>query len=422
MFTLASTDHEIECGDSGAWVVQDDKLCGMIIAASGLVPWAYMLPIECVFDDILLTVGGTNITIPSKEEIRNLARKSAFGPSSRLPTDGKGDSKTLSKSSLGSMMSMDTSSLSIPMESVHLRSSPHRSWYAKLPGRKNLDYTPSITTSSSLTLSSQMDYALRLHSYTNSSTIHHIYSRVQFKELGTYLLGAYDSPSQPSSFVESKSGGQSFLFLYELGAESPSRAQGFQSAADFAIVEKSLRSHTASLLFMQGYPSAEWLNTIGGTYHVDPGFYQHHLGSLCMAKGFDRPSMPSYSRDMIRLRITTIGRQDQSCLPSSLNRPVGLLREAAAEKMKEYHRKMKLLNGKAKLGDSIVRQFLSFDEGYFALEQNLTAWIRKRANGWIGRYPYLKALSLKVDIWNSHCVARHWQDVVSESRRSVADF
>lgn len=382
-----------------------------------------MLPIEGVFDDILLTVGGTNITIPSKEEVRNLGRRSVFGPPSRLPTDGKGDSETLSKSSLGSMMSMETSSLSIPTESVHLRSSPHTSWYETKPrSRKNLHYTPSTTTSSSLTLSSQMDYAQRLNSYTNSSTIHHIYPRVQFKELGKYLLGAYDSPLQRGSFAESKSRDQNFLTLYELSAEFPSRAQGFQSAEDFAIDEKSLRSKTTSLLFMQGYPSAKWLNTIGGTYHVDPGFYQHHLGSLCMAKGLDRPSMPSYSRDIIRLRITTIGRQDQSCLPSSLNRPVGLLREAAAEKMKEYHRKMKLVNGKAKLGDSVVRHFLPFDEGYFALEQNLTAWIRKRANGWVGRYPYLKALTPKADVWNSHCMARHWQNVVSKSRRTMADF
>ncbi|MCJ1426615.1 hypothetical protein MMC29_004518, partial [Sticta canariensis] len=49
--------HRLECGHSGALVVQDDKLCGIIIAASGLVPWAYMLPIVYVFDDILLTVG-----------------------------------------------------------------------------------------------------------------------------------------------------------------------------------------------------------------------------------------------------------------------------------------------------------------------------------------------------------------------------
>lgn len=143
---------------------------------------------------------------------------------------------------------------------------------------------------------------------------------------------------------------------------------------------------------MRGYPSPEWLNTIGETYQVDPGFYQSHLGSLCMTNLFDRPSTPSCSKDIVRWRITTVGRRDQSRLPSNLVQPIDLLRKVSADEMKEYHRKMRLWNKRTNLGDSIVRQFSPFDDGYFALEQDMTAWIRKRADGWIGNVNVLKYL------------------------------
>lgn len=39
-------------GDSGSWVVKDHKLCGYIFATLDPQPWAYMLSIEPVFDEI----------------------------------------------------------------------------------------------------------------------------------------------------------------------------------------------------------------------------------------------------------------------------------------------------------------------------------------------------------------------------------
>jgi hypothetical protein len=39
-------------GDSGSWVVQEGRLCGMIVAGSNSPPWAYMLLVEDVFSEI----------------------------------------------------------------------------------------------------------------------------------------------------------------------------------------------------------------------------------------------------------------------------------------------------------------------------------------------------------------------------------
>lgn len=313
--------------------------------------------------------------VPSKEEIQTFGKTPRFGPLRRSSTHGK---ETQTKSHFMNASLMDSRD-----EDISAYYSGNVPWsYTEPSDQKTLQYSPSPNTQTLLTLPSQMDYAQRLHEYANPFTLHHIYPGVRFKELGEYLLGAYDPQLQ-----ERRKRVQTFVTLYELSPESQSRVQAFQSAADFAKDEKSLPSKTTSLLFMQGYPSPEWLNIIGEMYHVDPGFYQDHLNSLYMTGHYDRPSMPSYSKDIIRLRITTIGRHDRSCLPRHQNQPIGLLRKDNTQKMKEYYRNIKIGNGRASPGDSIVRQFLSFDEGYFALEQNLTAWVRKCANGWIGCYP-----------------------------------
>jgi len=42
----------LDDGDSGSWVVRDHKLCGYIFARLDGAAWAYMVPIEPVFDEI----------------------------------------------------------------------------------------------------------------------------------------------------------------------------------------------------------------------------------------------------------------------------------------------------------------------------------------------------------------------------------
>jgi hypothetical protein len=68
-------------GDSGSWVIRDHKLCGYIFSRIQGQPWAYMLPIETVFEDIskvLSTDTHLRVRIPTAAEIsqkRELALK-----------------------------------------------------------------------------------------------------------------------------------------------------------------------------------------------------------------------------------------------------------------------------------------------------------------------------------------------------------
>ncbi|KAF2997479.1 hypothetical protein E8E14_004266 [Neopestalotiopsis sp. 37M] len=56
-------DRPLVPGDSGSWVLKDDKLYGHIFARRTLSPIAYMLPIECIFEDIRWCLNANSITL-----------------------------------------------------------------------------------------------------------------------------------------------------------------------------------------------------------------------------------------------------------------------------------------------------------------------------------------------------------------------
>ena len=66
-------------GDSGAWVTTENRLCGMVIAGSGSFPWAYMLPIDQIRDDIVAQFGAnTAVGLPSEEDLAMLSNGSGL--------------------------------------------------------------------------------------------------------------------------------------------------------------------------------------------------------------------------------------------------------------------------------------------------------------------------------------------------------
>ena len=66
-------------GDSGAWVTTENRLCGMVIAGGGSFPWAYMLPIDQIRDDIVAQFGAnTTVVLPSEEDLAVLSNGSGL--------------------------------------------------------------------------------------------------------------------------------------------------------------------------------------------------------------------------------------------------------------------------------------------------------------------------------------------------------
>ncbi|KAL8848300.1 MAG: hypothetical protein Q9221_006654 [Calogaya cf. arnoldii] len=67
---LITLERPLPLGSSGAWVTLEDKLCGHIIAVRQDLPWAYMLAIELMFDDIKLGLGTDDVRLPTNAEVQ----------------------------------------------------------------------------------------------------------------------------------------------------------------------------------------------------------------------------------------------------------------------------------------------------------------------------------------------------------------
>lgn len=59
----------IALGSSGAWVVRGDKLCGYIVAIREDMPWAYMVAIQSVLEDIGRRFKTDDVRLPKTTEI-----------------------------------------------------------------------------------------------------------------------------------------------------------------------------------------------------------------------------------------------------------------------------------------------------------------------------------------------------------------
>jgi hypothetical protein len=145
-----------------------------------------------------------------------------------------------------------------------------------------------------------------------------------------------------------------------------------------------------ALLLLRGYPSPEWLNTLGGRFGIDPEFFQRHLlfasaSGKSSSKHSSTQILPSCHGDMISLQITTIG--SRQCDRQGGHDQGGLesLRRHTSEEMLSYMSKLGSLNcpGIAP-GDSIVRDFSVHDFDYFSLEQTMSLGIHRTRDGWIG--------------------------------------
>lgn len=62
----------IALGSSGAWVVHGDKLCGYIVAIRQDVPWAYMVAIQPILEDIGRRFKTDDVRLPTAVEIESI--------------------------------------------------------------------------------------------------------------------------------------------------------------------------------------------------------------------------------------------------------------------------------------------------------------------------------------------------------------
>jgi hypothetical protein len=186
-----------------------------------------------------------------------------------------------------------------------------------------------------------------------------------------------------------------FAALYDFSLNAAKKAVHLHNIEGLNELDEasSRNKGRAQILFLNGHPSPQWLNAIGGRFCVDPEFYQRHLdfrAAISRPDYFTLPALPSASETMARLRITTIGYRQPRLGFSAHQHPqryLDRLRSEAAKGMTQYENTLRM-EDKWKTGDSIIRDFAIHDTEHFTIEQDISICIDRIGHGWICKWPF----------------------------------
>ena len=191
-----------------------------------------------------------------------------------------------------------------------------------------------------------------------------------------------------------------------------------------------------NLLFLGGFPSAQWLVNIGSACRLDPEFVRRHLTFELEDYNFTLPSLPSHSDNMIKLRYTTIGMRrhdygpphslrdifDEKAALKNKNRYTSQSfveapsfaadLERAASSGSYYYNGRSHSNPKKEIGESLIRSIAVHNDSYFSIEQEISIYVKKNPGrpGWLGISGRSDNSSLKLaNETNSIYMARQWE-------------
>ncbi|KAF2181562.1 hypothetical protein K469DRAFT_260224 [Zopfia rhizophila CBS 207.26] len=137
-------------------------------------------------------------------------------------------------------------------------------------------------------------------------------------------------------------------------------------------------SQTSHLIILRGWQPREWIRTLGAHCKIDPEFFRRHLEFIDSSSYFDLPALPSSSRNLWRLRVTTICTKQ-----SPLN--VDEVRKQRDGDMDGVQNYMNTMRANERIGSSIVRKHAVISETTSIIEQDVSFCVQKRkSGGWTG--------------------------------------
>lgn len=126
--------------------------------------------------------------------------------------------------------------------------------------------------------------------------------------------------------------------------------------------------------------TADWLSSIGAKYNVDPEYFCRHLDFRPAddnSNTFSLPALPSSSWDMIQLPIITIGAKYTAKVSMNFDVIEGLRKKGREALAEHHHRITRLSSSGMTAGDSMIRDYLVFDETHFAIEQRISIFMQR---------------------------------------------
>ncbi|ERS95533.1 hypothetical protein HMPREF1624_08049 [Sporothrix schenckii ATCC 58251] len=130
----------------------------------------------------------------------------------------------------------------------------------------------------------------------------------------------------------------------------------------------------AQIVFLRGYPSAAWLNTLGTALKVDPEFWRSHMLLLRRDDHYDWPRLPSFSHGILQLRVSTIVKPS-----SAITR-----KEVESGRQSDFDHLRKQQAQAQDVGASMVRNLHAYSEWVCSIDQNISCTVVHRSEGWAG--------------------------------------
>lgn len=129
-------------------------------------------------------------------------------------------------------------------------------------------------------------------------------------------------------------------------------------------------------------------------YSIDPELFRRFIEFRSLDDrtiNYSTPMLPSAAANIIQIPVITIGSRE--IIRTQLSQSdINEIRDAAAEKMKQYRLRLELGSG-IPVASSVVRDYHLLDETHFAIEQRISIAVseasKKTNRGWVGTY-YLR--------------------------------
>ncbi|KAK3718565.1 hypothetical protein LTR37_005069 [Vermiconidia calcicola] len=223
-------------------------------------------------------------------------------------------------------------------------------------------------------------YAEWVASQASRTAADPLYTGEHLKDVAEYVnLPLKRQPRATSYFSPPVS---PFAHLYNIDA-GLGKLKQFTNAFDFEdACERHPHGvwHNAGLLFLTGHATPEWLNAVGGEFHIDPLHLVELLGYRATVRPstFAFPSIPSASGTIIYLAIPTIGHVEPR-KPRVSSTHMQKLRRQCTESLRQTAR---TLESVVAPGAAVLKRFYLHDFNTFTIEQDITVSIVHNGSRW----------------------------------------
>jgi hypothetical protein len=248
-------------------------------------------------------------------------------------------------------------------------------------------------------------YARQVSLHCNTTIENSLYSGQDYRRLAVFLNRPFEA-NDPTRLPPEAGHDDGFALLYELRPKIP--ASGIKLSRTLAPQSRQPDHNT--LIFLNGYPSPEWLNELGAKYNIDPEFFHRHLSFLSrddITAQDPAFTLPSFQRTIFQMTVTSIGVHN---IP--FDGDIEVRRSFAKSQMENYTHALQ--SGKVwNPRQSVVRSYNVYDKTQFSIEQNLTIYVTmvdKERKRWLGklsiRLTIRYCLTLLANIYFSDSMAR----------------